>query len=265
MNTAKFVLASLVFFAPAIVFGQKGERVGEAQSYGIFQTQEEYYQFMGTVKQEGNNDPELMAMVPMINDIVLERPIGSTSQQYKTEGSTLDLLANPEVRKDLEMVETQFEELRNSNDEIQKRAADQIRSLDFSDANNLIDRIREIRNQSEQELQATLLPHQMERLRQIAAQSQLRRRSLVEILTSEPIKTRLDITDNQSDELKDAEREIREDLEQQILKLREQAQKRLLAKLKPEQREKAEQIFGEAFEFQSAKDITGQSRTPRQR
>ena len=102
------------------------------------------------------------------------------------------------------------------------------------------------------DLQATLLPHQMDRLRQIAAQSQLRRRNLVEILTSEPMKSRLEITDNQADELKDAEQEIREDLEKQIAKLREQARERLLSKLKPGQQKQVEEIFGEAFEFQQA-------------
>lgn len=250
MKTSQLFFVGLLVLSPNFVFAQKDETADTSESYGIFQTQDEYHEFMGTVKRQGLNDPELMAMVPMINDIVLGKPIGSTSQRYRTPASSsLGLLANPDVRKDLEMVEQQYKDLQRSNTEIQQRAAEQMRSIDFSDVKSATDRIREIREQSEKELQATLLPHQMERLHQIAAQSQLRRRSLIDVITSDPLKTRLKINDVQSDELKTAEKEIEKDLEEQIAKLREQARKRLLSKLKLGQRKQVEEIFGDIFEF----------------
>ena len=110
----------------------------------------------------------------------------------------------------------------------------------------MADKIRSIREQAEKELQQTLLPHQMERLRQLLAQSQLRHRSLIEILTSEPMKTQLEISDKQSVDLKSAERKINEELEQQIQELREKAQKKLLGQLNRSQRQQVEEIFGDS-------------------
>ncbi len=249
MNHFNSILILILVLSPSVVFGQKNAADAAPQSYGIFQTQGEYFQFMGTLKREGAGNPELMAMVPMINDVVLERPFGSTGNKYNAASSTLDLLADPSVRKDLEMVDSQYEELQKANESIQRQAVDQLRSLELSNLKNVTDRILAIRDQSENKLQETLLPHQMDRLRQILAQSQLRRRSLVDILTSEPLKSRLEITDTQSKELKEEEKEIEEDLQKQIAQLRAEARKRLLSKLKSRQQEQVEQLFGDTFDF----------------
>lgn len=243
------VILLSTFLIPSLVFGQKPEATSEQSEYGIFQTQDEYYNFMGNLKTQGAGNPELMAMVPLVNDIVLQRPIGSTGQKYNAASSTLGLLANEDIRGELEMLDEQYEDLQAANKAIQERAADQLRKLDFSDFQNVTEKIQSIRDQSEQELQQTLLPHQMQRLKQILAQSQLRRRSLVEILTSEPMKSQFEISDVQAGDLKSAERKINEDLERQIEKLREQAKEKLIRQLNRSQRQQVEEMFGDAFEF----------------
>ena len=102
-------------------------------------------------------------------------------------------------------------------------------------------------------------------------QSQLRRRSLVEILTSDPLKSDLEITDNQSDELRLAEKEIEEDLQKQIAKLREKARERLLSTLKPAQKKKVEELIGDTFESsqsslaRSPESPEGRKKSARQR
>lgn len=257
----------ILFFAltPFTVDAQKSDAGRETESFGIFRTQDDYFQFMGSVKREGRNNPELMQMVPMINDIVLGQPIGSTSKQYQATGSTLGLLADPNVRKDLEMLDEQYESLQKSNAEIQERVAKELRDLDFSDMKSVTAKIMQIRDHSEQELQGTLLPHQIDRLRQIAAQNHLRRRSLIEIITSEPMKSQLEISDAQSTELRDAEKQMERDLEKQIAELRENARKKILSKLKQGQRERVEEIFGDAFEFQSGDEEKRRSVKPGQK
>lgn len=223
----------------------------DEESYGIFDNRDQYYQFMGGVKREGENNPELMAMVPMLNDIVLEQPIGSTGKRYNASDSTLGLLANESVRKELEMVDDQFAELQKANAEIQQRVAEQLRELDLSDMKAATQQILAIRDQSEKDLQATLLPHQMRRLRQIVAQNQMRRRTLVQWLTSEPWRTELEISQEQADQLRHSEKEIQADLRQKIAQLQEEARQRLLGKLKKSQRQQVEEWIGEEFEFKN--------------
>jgi len=223
---------------------------------GIFNSRTEYHDFMGGVKQaaygEGGS-PELQAMVPMLNDIALDRPVGWTAAEYGVDGSTLGILADSDVRSDLEMLDDQYSELQDLNTEIQKRVAEQVRELDFSDRENLVSQIRSIRDAAVNDLNGVLLPHQLERLKQIQMQSLLRRKSVVEILTSEPVKTKLEITDDQSSDLKKKEKEIKEELEREIAKLREQAREKLLSSLRPTQKEAVEKMFGEAYDFPTEK------------
>ncbi len=246
--------AMLVLVPATLALGQKEEDAGPV---GIFQSRAEYDQFMRGAKRTAygpNGSAELRAMIPMLNDIALNQPIGSTANQYNTETSTLGLLSDKNIRADLEMVDDQYEELKRLNSEIQNRMADQIRGLDFRDTGNLTSRIRAMSEQSQNDLNSVLLPHQVTRLRQIRMQSQLRRRSLVDILTSDPLKTELDITDRQTAELRQEEQEIEEDLAREIAKLREKARDRLLSKLKPNQKAEVKEMLGDAFDFSKSKD-----------
>lgn len=249
MKSYHLFMAFLIAGLAVPAFAQKDDDNGRV---GIFQSRAEYEQFIGGAKRTAygpNGSPELRAMIPMLNDIALNQPIGATANKYNADASTLGLLADKNIRADLEMVDDQYEELKRLNSEIQNRMADQIRGLDFGDTENLASRIRAMSQQSQNDLNSVLLPHQVTRLRQIRMQSQLRRRSLVDILTSDPLKSELVITDRQSDELRQEEKEIEEDLAREIAKLREKARDRLLSKLKPNQKAQVKEMLGDAFDF----------------
>ena len=68
---------------------------------------------------------------------------------------------------------------------------------------------------------------------------------------SDPVKTNLEITDDQSDDLKKKEKEIEEELQREIAKLREKARQKLLGSLRPTQKEAVEKMFGETYEFKN--------------
>jgi hypothetical protein len=215
----------------------------------MFDSREEYGRFMGAAKRASVDNPELRALIPLINDIAQGRPIGSTAQQYGSAGSELGLLSNPRIREDIEMVDDQYQDLRNRHSEIQRRLAAQLRSIDFSNSKNVVGQIQEIRDEAEKDLNAVLLPHQVKRLRQIRMQSFLRRRNLVDVLTSDPIKSDLKITDRQTEELREYQTEVLQDLQKEIAKLQEKARGRLLSKLDRSQRTQVEEMIGDAFEF----------------
>lgn len=236
------------FSAPA--FAQKDAPPG---STGIFESREEYNDFMGSAKRLAygdNGNAELQAMIPLLNDIVLNQPIGQTATQYNTPASSLGLLSDPEIRADLEMVEEQYQQLQATGKEIQRRMAEEIRGVDFSNSAELVKQIEAIRNRSQAELNALLLPHQLERLQQIQMQAMLRRRGLVDVLTSHPIREDLDITEEQARMLRDAEEEIQLEMERKLEQLRQEAQEKLLQRLSPSQRSKVEAMIGDSFDFE---------------
>ena len=251
MKFLAMMAMALVLLSSNLLLAQKdfGEEDGPV---GIFSSRAEYGQFMGSAKRaawgEGGN-PELQAMIPMLNDIVLNKPVGWSANEYGSSGSTLGLLSNEAIRDDLEMVDSQYEKLQELSSEIQKRAAEQIRGLDFSDRDNLVSQIQKIREEAVSDLNSVLLPHQLDRLKQIRMQALLQRRSLVDVLTSNPVKADLEITDQQSDELREYEKIVQEDLAKEIAKLQEKARDRLLDKLDPEQKKQAKEMIGEAFDF----------------
>ena len=246
-------LTLVLFLLPVgTVLGQKG--VEEDGPVGIFSSRAEYSQFMGGAKRaaygEGGS-PELQAMIPMLNDIALNKPVGWTANEYGTNGSTLGLLSNKAIRADLEMVDSQYEELQDLSSKIQERAAEQVRGLDFSNRDDLVSQIRRIRAEAADDLNAVLLPHQLDRLKQIRMQALLQRRGLVDVLTSNPVKSDLEITDQQSNDLKEFEKVVQEDLAKEIAKLQEKARDRLLSKLNPSQKKQAEEMIGDAFVFKN--------------
>lgn len=227
------------------------EKDGGGEPVGIFESRNEYYEFMGSFKSAAAGNPDMQSMIPLINDIVLDRPIGWTGQKYGGASSGLGLLSNEGVRESVEMVDDQYEELQKVNSQIQRKLAEQIREFDFSGKSQeeIAEQLQKMQSEANDQLESLLLPHQTTRLRQISMQSQLRRRTLGQLLTSDPVKTDLEITDPQAEKLLDAEKEIEKELEKEIAKLRAEARDKLISELKPEQKEKAEDLIGELFDF----------------
>lgn len=260
MKSLVFTILFLIL-PVSVTFAQKEQ--ADDGPVGIFNSRSEYHEFMGSAKRaaygEGGN-AELRAMIPMLNDIALNQPIGSTAGQYNAQGTTLGMLADENIRRDLEMVDDQYKELQAAGRDIQKRAAEQLRSLNFGDRERLMEQVRKMREGAQDELNELLLPHQIKRLRQIRFQSQVRRRSLVGILVSDPVKSDLDISDEQADELRVAEKEIQAEMQREIQKLREKAKEKLLARLKPTQKKEVEEMIGDAYDFKESDKVPGKRR-----
>ena len=244
------VALALICACPVLTIGQ--EKKEDDGPVGIFDSRDEYSQFMGSAKRtawgEGGS-PELQAMIPLLNDIALNRPVGSTSQQFSGGASLMGLIGNPRVRADLEIVDEQYEQFRERAAEAQREAAEQLRGFDFSDRKGLVRQIQEIQDQTRRELESVLLPHQMDRLKQIRAQSLLRNRNFVEVLISDPMRSELDISDRQADALREEQEKIQEDLAKQIAELQDKARQRLIKTLDRSQQEKIDELFGDNFDF----------------
>ena len=252
MNIRQRGLGSLlVLLFPWVVQAQIDKELSPS-GFGIFNNKQEYIEFIGSAKKIAygpNGSKEMQDMIPLLNDIALNKPIGSTAGTYKSQASTLGMLSDKSIRNEIEMVDEQYEELKSVNARIQARVANEIRGLDFSKTATVTTRIKGIRDRATKELESLLLPHQVKRLRQLHLQSSLRRQSLVDLLIQDPLKSELELSEKQATELKAEEEKIEQDLQQKIRQLRAEAREKLLAKLKPDQEQKAKELIGEAFEF----------------
>lgn len=247
----RFTIALLVFASANIANAQKGD----GGPVGIFDSREEYSQFMGGLKSL--RDPEINAMLPAINDMALGRPIGQTAQQYNIGGDSpvMSMLANDEIRKDLEIVDTQMDSLSQVNEEFQKRVASEMRSVDLSNASEVLSRMRGLTEAAKTEMEGVFLPHQLERLRQLGVQRQMSRKGVLGALLTDPIASILEISDKQKKELRDSAEEIEQELAKEMEALRAKARKKLFSKLNPEQQKELNEMIGDDFQF--GKSSTG--------
>jgi len=218
-------------------------------SQGVFSNRDEYQQFFGGLKSL--NDPEINAMLPVLNDLALGNPIGQTANAFglNTDNATMDLLADKSVRAELEIVDEQFEDMKSMNQRLRDGLSDRLRSMDLSDPKEVANAVRSMNLNVRSEMEGMFLPHQLKRLKQLALQRQLERRGLVDVIVAEPIRSELDVTSGQEKTLRQAEKEIEEKLEREIQELRAKARKELLSNLKSDQRRRFEELVGEAFLF----------------
>jgi len=258
-NVFKWMTALAVIASANVAQAQKGD----AGPVGIFDSRDEYNQFMGGLKSL--RDPEINAMLPAINDMALGRPIGETAQQYNLGGGdspVMSMLANDNIRKELEIVDSQMDSLRAVNEEFQKRAAMEMRSVDLGNASEVLKRMRGLTDAAKKDIESVFLPHQLDRLRQLGVQQQMSRKGVLGALVTDPLASHLEISNEQKEELRDAAKKIEEDLAKEMAALRAKARKRLFAKLKPEQQKELNEMIGDDYQFDqsSAGIVTGSAK-----
>jgi len=164
----------------------------------------------------------------------------------------LFLLRNEEVGRELELVDEQRARLDKVNDEIRDQMRDLFtRGRDLSDEERRA-QFQEFGEKVQKQVDGILLPHQRDRLKQIALQQQLRRSGGTGgALASSTMVEELGITEAQKEELAKVRKETEAELQKQIAKLRKEAEAKILKVLTREQQAKWEKMMGEQFEFQS--------------
>lgn len=150
------------------------------------------------------------------------------------------LLAREDVQKELDLVEDQLAQLGKLRDSMDMRAMfDKVRDLPQEER---MAKGREIMEAAQKNMQdkidEILLPHQADRLKQLALQFQMRGGGL----GSDEVGEKLGIPEEQREKIREKSRE----LEQQ---LRKKLQEDLLKELTPEQQAKHKELVGQPFEF----------------
>lgn len=251
------VLAVLAMSQVAMssALGQKDSSEGGA--IGIFSSTDEYHAFMGGMKNlaygpEGN--AELQALLPVLNDIALNKPLGSSDWGARSQANSYSLLDDPAIRAELEVLDDQHDALAEAQKRVRKQLADAMQNLDLSNQQMARDTLEQLQTQLRTGMESILLPHQRERLQQIQTRLRMEGRSLTDSLATEPFRSELELNDKQLAELREEEQRIERELREKIARLTADARQELIGKLEPKQQKRLAELIGDSFERTGRKD-----------
>jgi hypothetical protein len=166
------------------------------------------------------------------------------------------MLGNPSVQKDLELVGDQLKEVQDMQAAFAQEMKDQIGDLSkggiskdrFKDLPALMAKLKA---QQREKMESMLLPHQIDRLRQVALQTHMKRAGTAGALASEQVAEALGISEEQIEKMKTRSKEINAKLAKDMEELKEKAKEELLGELTADQRKKLKEMTGDKYEPQN--------------
>lgn len=166
----------------------------------------------------------------------------------------LSLLDNKDVREELELVGDQLDEFRDAQKELRDQIRDKAKSLAGGKLNplemgNIAKEIAELQKNQKSQLESMLLPHQLERLKQVALQIQMKKRGAANTLLSDKVAEELGIDAAQKKRIEERQKELKKELADRMAKLKEEIREKLLAELTSEQKTKLEELAGDDFDY----------------
>jgi hypothetical protein len=109
-------------------------------------------------------------------------------------------------------------------------------------------KIEAVNADMEKQLEKVLLPHQMDRLKQIDLQTKVQTRG-ASALTSGDVAKALNLTDEQREKLEKRAAEVQEELQTKIKQLQADARKKMLDVLTPDQQAQLDKMMGQQFDL----------------
>lgn len=168
----------------------------------------------------------------------------------------LSLLDNKGVREELELVGDQLEKYQQAQKELKEKIMEKTKLLTSGDMDpatlgSLAKELGEMKRAGQQQMEAMLMPHQLDRLKQVALQMQMKRRGAAKTLLSDQVAEELGIDEAQKKRIKAREKELKKELAERMEKLKLEIREKLLAELTSEQKAKLEAMSGDKFDYNS--------------
>lgn len=166
------------------------------------------------------------------------------------------LANNPDVQKEIELLDDQQKQLNAINEDFSKRIQEEMGSLVNGNVSpergkEIGELIKKLNEEKRQKMEGVLLPHQFTRLRQIAFQQQMKYQGDANAIMSEKVAEELGITEDQKKKLSERADELKKELEEKIARLKEETRESLMEELTSEQREKLKEMMGGAFDLKT--------------
>jgi Spy/CpxP family protein refolding chaperone len=172
------------------------------------------------------------------------------------------LLADSRVQEELELVDEQIRELEQIQQEVMQTMRDMFSEMQDQGGGrdafrNVREKIQERMKPFESRFKEVLLPHQMDRLKQLSYQSAGRGQGAGGALSNEALLDELEVTEEQREELQKAMEEARDKIQKELVKLQRDAEENILKVLDAEQRKKYRELVGESFQFDNRAGFRG--------
>jgi hypothetical protein len=130
-----------------------------------------------------------------------------------------------------------------------KSAIDEVVRGPDADKSRIGEIIADVNKRQADRLASILLPHQLDRLKQISFQRNEQNRGISSMLLSKEIAEELGIDEEQQEKLKQRAEELKKEFDEKVAALKSDMRKELLQELTPEQRQKIDQMTGDKYEF----------------
>jgi len=178
-------------------------------------------------------------------------------------GGLIGLIMREDIQQEIQLVDEQMDKVREVADGVR----DEIRGMfdGFRDLNEeergqrfaeIRTKMEEMNADTEKKLAKALLPHQLQRLKQIDLQMRMQSRGEGG-LSSRAVADALELSDEQREKLEQRADEVRKELQEKIRQAQAEAREKMLDVLTPDQKAKLEELTGEVFQITDENRLFG--------
>ncbi len=165
---------------------------------------------------------------------------------------SFSMLSDPSVQKDLELVGDQLTQLQDLQKSFGAKMKEQMGDIskgkfDPERMKGLGELAKRLKEEQQSKMKDLLLPHQVDRLKQISVQRHMEMAGTAGALASDKLAEELGITDEQKERLKKRSQEITTEMQAKMEKVKDEAKEQLLQELTADQRAKLKALTGEKF------------------
>lgn len=159
-----------------------------------------------------------------------------------------NMIGNPSVQMDLNLVDDQKQKIVNLKKDMAKEAKRLVGQLRNGNPRpDLIDQLKSTQSDYKKKMMDLLLPNQQDRLKQIALQMHMKNSGASTAITNRVVAEALGMTPEQTKNLKAKSEELNKKLGEEIEELKVRMKNELLAELTPAQREILKELKGDAY------------------
>jgi plasmid maintenance system killer protein len=203
---------------------------------------------------------ESQPMAPFFGPTTVGSPLYSTGFTLSSGGGDdFGLLHDASVRKDLEILDEQMKRFTEVESEYREKISVMVNEHQEQGGFNTREgqqeyarRLQELQNKQREAIQGVLLPHQLDRFKQVSRQWKMQMMGMANVLHHGSLSEELEISKSQKARLREIEKEFRRELAKKVKEMTEAAEQRMLDELSSEQREKLRELTGDEFKQDAA-------------
>ena len=178
--------------------------------------------------------------------------LGLEQSPRKQDPNLMSMLQNGDVRKEIGMEVYQFEELQTRAKELRQSMVEDVRealSGQRREPAQLVEMVGRGKDRYDRELRKSVLPHQIERLRQVGFQRLIRERDIAQVITADPFRSELDLDEDDVEKIREKGLELRQEFERKVAELRKETFEKLLDELDEDQQKTVKDMLGEEMSW----------------